>query len=71
VGGILFNNPATGDQGVFRIDHDQAFQQSTHLQYQPFKRGPWYALRTDTRADWLRAMRRLQPRTTWHRALRI
>jgi len=22
-------------QGVFRIDHDQKFQQTTHLQYQP------------------------------------
>ena len=27
--------------GVFRIDHDEAFNQTTHLQYQPFKRGPW------------------------------
>ncbi|CAN5613713.1 hypothetical protein BH10ACI4_BH10ACI4_33130 [soil metagenome] len=44
VGGILFNDPGTGDQGVFRIDHDQAFQQSTHAQYQPFKRGPWYGI---------------------------
>ena len=44
VGGILFNNPSTGDQGVFRIDHDQAFQESTHAQYQPFKRGPWYGI---------------------------
>lgn len=26
---------------VFRIDHDQAFNQTTHLQYQPWKRGPW------------------------------
>jgi carboxypeptidase family protein/TonB-dependent receptor-like protein len=37
VGG-LGSSPATG---VFRIDHDQAFQQSTHLQYQIGKRGPW------------------------------
>ena len=29
--------------GVFRIDHDQKFQQTTHLQYQPWKRGPWFA----------------------------
>lgn len=28
-------------QGVFRIDHDEVFAQTTHLQYQPFKRGPW------------------------------
>ena len=25
----------------FRIDHDEKFNQTTHLQYQPFKRGPW------------------------------
>jgi Carboxypeptidase regulatory-like domain/TonB dependent receptor len=27
---------------VFRIDHDEAFAQTTHAQYQPFKRGPWF-----------------------------
>jgi hypothetical protein len=27
--------------GVFRIDHDEHFNQTTHIQYQPFKRGPW------------------------------
>jgi carboxypeptidase family protein/TonB-dependent receptor-like protein len=27
--------------GVFRIDHDQKFDQTTHLQYQPWKDGPW------------------------------
>jgi hypothetical protein len=27
--------------GVFRIDHDEVFAQTTHLQYQPFKRLPW------------------------------
>ena len=27
---------------VFRIDHDERFEQTTHVQYQfPFKRGPW------------------------------
>jgi hypothetical protein len=26
---------------VFRIDHDQAFNQTTHFQYQPFKNLPW------------------------------
>lgn len=42
VGGILFNDtPATGP---FRIDHDQAFQQTTHMQYQPWKSGPWYGM---------------------------
>jgi hypothetical protein len=27
--------------GVFRIDHDEKFNQTTHLQYQPWTRGPW------------------------------
>ncbi len=27
--------------GVFRIDHDEKFNETTHLQYQPWKRGPW------------------------------
>lgn len=31
----------TAPTGVFRIDHDQKFSQTTHLQYQPWKRGPW------------------------------
>jgi hypothetical protein len=32
----------TTAQGLpFRIDHDEKFNQTTHLQYQPFKRGPW------------------------------
>jgi hypothetical protein len=41
--------PQTGGLGVtvgqsgsvFRIDHDEKFNQTTHLQYQPLKRGPW------------------------------
>ena len=41
-GGIIFNSPVSFP--VFRIDHDQAFQQSTHIQYQFPKRGPWVAL---------------------------
>ena len=28
--------------GVFRIDHDEKFNQTTHLQYQPWERGPWF-----------------------------
>jgi hypothetical protein len=28
--------------GVFRIDHDEKFNQTTHLQYQPWQRGPWF-----------------------------
>jgi len=31
----------TAPTGVFRIDHDQKFSQTTHLQYQPWQRGPW------------------------------
>jgi len=27
--------------GVFRIDHDEIFNQTTHLQYQPSKKLPW------------------------------
>jgi len=26
---------------VFRIDHDEKFNQTTHIQYQPWKLGPW------------------------------
>jgi len=29
---------------VFRIDHDEVFNETTHLQYQPWKRGPWIGL---------------------------
>jgi Carboxypeptidase regulatory-like domain len=33
---------APGTAGsVFRIDHDETFNQTTHLQYQPWKRGPF------------------------------
>jgi Carboxypeptidase regulatory-like domain/TonB-dependent Receptor Plug Domain len=27
--------------GPFRIDHDERFNETTHLQYQPFKKWPW------------------------------
>ncbi len=31
-----------GQSGLpFRIDHDEKFNQTTHLQYQPWQRGPW------------------------------
>jgi hypothetical protein len=32
---------APGGNTVFRIDHDEVFNQTTHLQYQPIKSGPW------------------------------
>jgi len=40
-GGLLFESPLEA-VNVFRIDHDQKFQQNTHVRYQ-FKRGPWMA----------------------------
>lgn len=34
-----------GHGGVpFRIDHDEKFNETTHLQYQPWARGPWFGL---------------------------
>ncbi|MGH9762723.1 MAG: TonB-dependent receptor domain-containing protein, partial [Blastocatellia bacterium] len=35
------SNP-TAPLGVFRIDHDEHFNETTHLQYQPWKRAPWF-----------------------------
>ena len=32
-----------GGSSVFRIDHDENFNQTTHVQYQPWKRGPWFS----------------------------
>ena len=33
-----------GQNGLpFRIDHDEKFNRSAHLQYQPWKAGPWFA----------------------------
>jgi len=41
VGGL---GATVGANGLpFRIDHDEKFNQSTHVQYQPWKRGPWMA----------------------------
>jgi hypothetical protein len=36
---LIFNSAPPA--GPFRIDHDQAFQQTTHVQYQWGKTGPW------------------------------
>ena len=41
VGGLIFNSRL--DVGAFRIDHDQAFQQTSYLRYQYGKDGPWGA----------------------------
>lgn len=40
-GGLIFNSPL--EQTVFRIDHDQALQQTTNLRYQRPNNGWWIA----------------------------
>lgn len=42
IGGILFNSPV--ETSAFRIDHDQVFESTTHVQYSLGKRLPWVAL---------------------------
>jgi hypothetical protein len=39
VGGLGVTVGQSGS--VFRIDHDEKFNSTAHLQYQPWKRGPW------------------------------
>src|SRR6266849_2901188 len=39
VGGLGVTVGQSGS--VFRIDHDEKFNSTVHLQYQPWKRGPW------------------------------
>jgi hypothetical protein len=41
--GIGVTPTTDGANSVFRIDHDEVFNQTTHLQYQIGKRGPWLA----------------------------
>jgi len=41
-GGLLFNSPLS--TGVFRIDHDQAYQHTANIRYSPHKNGFWTAL---------------------------
>lgn len=43
VSGIGVTPTSVGTGGVFRIDHDERFNQTTHLQYQPWKYGPWFS----------------------------
>jgi Carboxypeptidase regulatory-like domain len=38
--GVTPQPPGTGSV-PFRIDHDEHFNETTHLQYQPWKKGPW------------------------------
>jgi hypothetical protein len=43
LGGAGAVPPGSGntDISAFRIDHDEKFNQTTHIQYQPWKTGPW------------------------------
>jgi hypothetical protein len=41
VSGIGVTPTLQGDTAVFRIDHDESFNQTIHLQYQFGKNGPW------------------------------
>lgn len=41
-GGLIFNSPLANN--VFRIDHDQAFQQTTNARYQYKTNGPWISV---------------------------
>ena len=44
LGGAGAVPPGSGAAGntPFRIDHDEKFNQTTHMQYQPWKAGPWF-----------------------------
>ena len=42
-GGLIFPDTSLPSDYVVRIDHDQAFQSTSHVQYQPLKNGPWVA----------------------------
>jgi len=45
VGGLIFNSPL--NVGAFRIDHDQNFEQTTHIEYRFHhfrRRDPWVGL---------------------------
>jgi hypothetical protein len=41
IGGVGAVPITPGSFSPFRIDHDEKFNETTHLQYQPWKRGPW------------------------------
>src|SRR5437870_396461 len=43
LGGAGAVPPGSGGSDItpFRIDHDEKFNQTTHIQYQPWKNGPW------------------------------
>ena len=53
VSGIGTTPTSVGSTAVFRIDHDENFNQTTHLQYQPRnKKMPWLASTGDMIAAW-------------------
>jgi len=39
-GGLIFNSPV--DYSVFRIDHDEAYEQTANLRYQKSRNAPWF-----------------------------
>jgi hypothetical protein len=43
ISGIGVTPTSAGVGNVFRIDHDEVFNETTHVQYQFGKRGPWVA----------------------------
>ncbi len=70
VSGIGATPPGQGGNGVFRIDHDENFNSTTHIQYQPWQRGPWLGFqlairqRTGGRPGSLRRWK-LRQRSEW------
>jgi hypothetical protein len=46
LGGAGAVPPGSGGTDItpFRIDHDERFNQTTHMQYQPWKNGPWFGM---------------------------
>jgi hypothetical protein len=46
LGGAGAVPPGSGGSDItpFRIDHDEKFNQTTHVQYQPWKNGPWFGM---------------------------
>lgn len=44
IGGVGAVPPVAGSFSPFRIDHDEKFNLTAHVQYQPWRRGPWVGL---------------------------
>ncbi len=43
VSGIGATPTSIAGNSVFRIDHDERYNETTHFQYQPWKTGPWFS----------------------------